>query len=201
LTQSLKDQKSSKTPMIADNCEPLPPLARGAFDPSSNQPLPAFVNSPCEHVPPDNDLSNGGQSVMLAGMSETVKFMHRGAGTITPALLKSVHKKLPFLKLKFTELDNPAFPHLPDQLEFLADVVEDFAEGVEEDLPYATAAAAVFALLYAHRQFDLIPDAAAGVGLADDSAVVRAVLVEHEKVLAAYAERHKMKWDAITVKP
>jgi hypothetical protein len=31
--------------------------------------------------------------------------------------------------------------------------------------------------------------------------VVRAVLIEHEKVLAAYAERHKMKWDAITVEP
>src|SRR5271156_5480832 len=138
---------------------------------------------------------------MLAHMPDIADFVHRGAAMITPTILKGVHKKLPFLKLKFTELDDPSFPHLTDQLEFLADVVEDFAEGVEEDLPYGTVAASVFALLYAHRQLDLIPDAIAEVGLADDSAVVRAVLIEHEKVFAAYAERHRMKWDAITVEP
>jgi len=120
---------------------------------------------------------------------------------ITPTILKGVHKKLPFLKLKFTELDDPSFPHLTDQLEFLADVLEDFAEGVEDGLPYAAISAVAFAIIYAHRQFDLIPDPAPEVGLADNSAVVRAVLYEHEKVLAAYAGRHKMKWEAITLRP
>jgi hypothetical protein len=38
-------------------------------------------------------------------------------------------------------------------------------------------------------------------GYADDSAVVRAVLMENEKVLAAYAKRHKLNWKKITVKP
>ena len=37
--------------------------------------------------------------------------------------------------------------------------------------------------------------------IVDDSAVVRAVLIEHEKVLAAYAERHKMNWSRISIKP
>jgi len=134
-------------------------------------------------------------------MSETAKFVHHGAANITPNILKSVHKRLPFLKLKFNELDDPAYPHLSDQLEFLANVVEDFAEGVEEDLPYVTAAAAVFALLYADRQIDLIPDSIPEFGHADDSAVVRTVLLEHEKVLTAYAERHQMKWDAVTLNP
>ena len=134
-------------------------------------------------------------------MAETAHLVRRGTEAITPKILKGVHKQLPFLKLKFTELDDPAFPHLTDQLEFLADVVEDFAEGVEEDMPYAAVGASVFALLYAHRQLDLIPDAIPEAGLADDSAVARAVLVEYEKVFAAYAERHKMKWDAITLEP
>jgi uncharacterized membrane protein YkvA (DUF1232 family) len=138
---------------------------------------------------------------MLDGMAEIANLVHRGAAAITPTILKDVHKKLPFLKLKFTEFDDPAYPHLTDQLEFLADVVEDYAEGVEDDLPYATVAASVFALLYAHRQLDLIPDLIPEAGLADDSAVVRAVLVEHEKVFATYAERHKMNWDAITLEP
>ncbi|HEY3860980.1 MAG TPA: hypothetical protein VGO59_03760 [Verrucomicrobiae bacterium] len=134
-------------------------------------------------------------------MADIANFVHRATASITPTILKGVHKKLPFLKLKFTEFDDPAFPHLTDQLEFLADVVEDFAEGVEEDLPYTTVAASVFALLYAHRQLDLIPDAVCEAGLADDSAVVRAVLIEHEKVFSAYADRHKMKWDEVTVEP
>lgn len=134
-------------------------------------------------------------------MLEIANLVQRGTSSITPNILKGVHKKLPFLKLKFTELDDPAYPHLTDQLEFLADVVEDFAEGVEEDLPYVTASASVFALLYAHRHLDLVPGALPDIDLEDDSAVVRAVLIEHEKVFAAYAERHKMKWDAITVEP
>jgi uncharacterized membrane protein YkvA (DUF1232 family) len=138
---------------------------------------------------------------MLGDMLEIANLVQRGTAAITPNILKGVHKKLPFLKLKFTELDDPAFPHLTDQLEFLADVVEDFAEGVEEDLPYATVAASVFALLYAHRQLDMFPGAIPENGLTNDSSVVRAVLMEHEKVFAAYAERHKMKWDAITVEP
>jgi uncharacterized membrane protein YkvA (DUF1232 family) len=138
---------------------------------------------------------------MVWGMSETAKFTHHGTAAITPNVLKSVHKKLPYLKLKFNELNDPAYPHLSDQLEFLANVIEDFAEGVEDDMPYVTAASAVFALLYADRQFDLIPDAIPQFGHADDSAVVRTVLIENEKVLSAYAERHKLKWNAVTLKP
>jgi uncharacterized membrane protein YkvA (DUF1232 family) len=134
-------------------------------------------------------------------MPEIADFVRRGAARITPTILKGVHKKLPFLKLKFTELDDPSFPHLTDQLEFLADVLEDFAEGVEDGLPYATMAAITFAIVYAHRQFDLMPESEEEGGRRDDSAVVRTVLTEHEAVLAAYAARHKMKWEAITLKP
>jgi uncharacterized membrane protein YkvA (DUF1232 family) len=134
-------------------------------------------------------------------MAEIAKFVDRGASMITPNILEGVHKKLPYLKLKFTEINDPAYPHLMDQLEFLANVIEDFAEGVEQDLPYMTAAAAAFAVIYAHRQFDLIPDQIPENGYSDDSAIVRAVLIVHEKVLAAYAARHKMNWDTISVKP
>ena len=134
-------------------------------------------------------------------MAEVVKFVHHGTAMITPAILKGVHRKLPFLKLKFAEINDPKFPHLVNQLEFLADVVEDFAEGVEDSIPYVVVAAATFALVYAHREFDLIPDSIPEFGHADDSVVVRAVLIEHEKVLSDYADRHKMNWNRISVKP
>jgi len=133
-------------------------------------------------------------------MAEIANFVHRGASTITPTILKGVHKKLPFLKLKFAELNDPTYPHLTEQLQFLADVVEDFAEGAEEELPYVTLAAAAFALIYAHREIDLIPDSIPEFGHADDSAVVRTVLIEHEKVLASYAQRHALNWNQVTLK-
>ncbi|MBI4657536.1 MAG: hypothetical protein HY735_01595 [Verrucomicrobia bacterium] len=134
-------------------------------------------------------------------MSEIVKFVHRGMSRITPKVLKGIHKKLPFLKVEFATINAPKFPHLVDQLEFLADVVEDFAEGAAEEVPYVAAASAVFALAYAHRQYDLIPDSDPQFGHADDSAVVRAVLIEHERVLEDYAAKHAINWTKITVKP
>jgi uncharacterized membrane protein YkvA (DUF1232 family) len=120
---------------------------------------------------------------------------------ITPKILKGVHKKLPFLKLKFTELNDPTYPHLSEQLEFLADVIEDFAEGADDDIPYGVVAAATFAIIYAHRQHNLIPDFIPEYGRADDSAVVRLILIENEKVLAAYAERHKIKFNRAHLLP
>ena len=138
---------------------------------------------------------------MMWPMSEIVQFVHHGAAQITPKILRGVHKKLPFLKMEFTQINAPKYPHLVEQLEFLADVVEDFAEGAEDDLPFVVAAGAVFALIYAHRQKDLIPDFVPEFGHADESSVVRAVLIEHEKIFADYANRHHVNWENITVEP
>jgi uncharacterized membrane protein YkvA (DUF1232 family) len=134
-------------------------------------------------------------------MAELANFLHNGAAKITPQILHGVFKKLPYLKMEFTQINAPKYPHLVDQLEFLADVVEDFADGTAEDLPYVTIANATFALIYAHRQFDLIPDSIPEFGHADDSGVVRAVLIEHERVLAKYALRNGVDWGKITLEP
>ena len=133
-------------------------------------------------------------------MAEIAKFMHHGAAQITPRILKGIHKKLPMLKMEFASINAPKFPHLVEQLEFLADVVEDYAEGADLDVPYVVVAGAAFALVYAHRQFDLIPDNSPTFGHADDSSVVRAVLMEHERVFSDYAKRHHLNWSKVTVK-
>jgi len=105
------------------------------------------------------------------------------------------------LKIEFAQIQAPKYPHLVEQLEFLANLVEDFADNADQDIPYATAAAATFALIYAHRQTDLIPDHNEEFGWSDDSGVVRAVLIEHEKVLGDYAKRHGLNWSRVTIKP
>jgi uncharacterized membrane protein YkvA (DUF1232 family) len=134
-------------------------------------------------------------------MSEIAKFVLRGAAQITPKILAGVQKKLPMLKLEFAQLQAPRFPHLVEQLEFLANVVEDYMDGEDPDLPLYAVASATFALIYAHRQMDLIPDSIVEFGHADDSSVVRAVLMENERVFEKYAARHGVSWSRVTLKP
>lgn len=134
-------------------------------------------------------------------MAELAEFVHRNAAKITPHLLKRVYKKLPMLKLEFAQLHAPSFPHLVPQLQFLANVVEDSIDGKAEEIPLVTLAGACFAIIYAQRQWDLIPDPILDLGRTDDSGVVRVVLIENERVLSAYAEQQGLNWRTISVKP
>jgi uncharacterized membrane protein YkvA (DUF1232 family) len=134
-------------------------------------------------------------------MPEIASFVNRGAATITPGHVESVLRHLPQWKLEFTQIHEPLFPHLADQLEFLADVVEDMAEGAYKDLPYNAFAQAVFALIYSHKRVGIIPDSVLSLGRADDSSVVRAVLIQNEKAFAVYAAAHNRDWANITSQP
>ncbi|MGH7952807.1 MAG: hypothetical protein ACREFE_12945, partial [Limisphaerales bacterium] len=120
-------------------------------------------------------------------MSEIAKFVNNGSTSITPAIAEKVLRQLPQWKLEFTQINAPKFPHLVDQLEFLADAVEDAIEGVYKDLPFIAFAQSVFALVYAHKKMGIIPESILELGRADDSSVVRAVLIQNEKAFAIYA--------------
>jgi uncharacterized membrane protein YkvA (DUF1232 family) len=134
-------------------------------------------------------------------MSEFVEYVNHGASLITARVVENVLRQLPLWKVEFTQINAPKYPHLVDQLEFLADAVEDFAEGAYKDLPYYAVAQAVFALTYAHRKIDVIPDLIPNIGRADDSSVVRAVLIQNEKAFAQYAATQGVSWSKITSKP
>jgi uncharacterized membrane protein YkvA (DUF1232 family) len=131
-------------------------------------------------------------------MSEIAKFVNRGAATITPAVAENVLRHLPQWKLEFTQINAPKFPHLVDQLEFLADAVEDATEGAYKDLPFVAVAQAVFALIYAHKKLGIIPEGILEMGGADNSSVVRAVLIQNEKAFAIYAGKQGVDWRKIT---
>src|SRR5215468_8514824 len=134
-------------------------------------------------------------------MSEIAKFVNGGAGNITPAIAEKVLRQLPQWKLEFTQIHAPLFPHLVDQLEFLADAVEDAVEGAYTELPYTAIAQAVFALIYAHKKGGVIPDSILSLGYADDSSVVRAVLIQNERAFAVYAGTQGVDWQKITSQP
>ena len=134
-------------------------------------------------------------------MSEIAKFVNRGATSISPAVAEQVLRHLPQWKLEFTQINAPKFPHLVDQLEFLADAVEDAVEGAYKDLPYGAVAQAVFALVYTHKKMGVIPESVLELGRADDSSVVRAVLIQNEKEFAIYAGKLGVDWRKITSQP
>jgi uncharacterized membrane protein YkvA (DUF1232 family) len=117
-------------------------------------------------------------------MSEIVKFVNNGATSITPAIAEKVLRQLPQWKL-----------------EFLADAVEDAIEGAYKELPYCAVAQAVFALVYSHKKLGIIPDTILNLGYADDSSVVRAVLIQNEKGFAIYARAQGRDWQRITSQP
>ena len=130
-----------------------------------------------------------------------MKFVNNGAATITPAVAEKVLRQLPQWKLEFTQIHAPLFPHLVDQLEFLADVAEDVLEGAYKELPYSAFSQAVFALVYAHKKVGIIPDSILSLGYADNSSVVRAVLIQNEKAFAVYANTQGCDWQRITSQP
>jgi uncharacterized membrane protein YkvA (DUF1232 family) len=134
-------------------------------------------------------------------MAEIAQFVSHGASKITPMILRGVYKKLPILKVEFAQLDAPKYPHLVDQLEFLTNVIEDFVEGTADEIPFCTISAVAFAIIYKHRDTDIIPDSVPDWGHADDSSVVRAVLIEHERVLATFAQKIGLPWEKITTEP
>lgn len=134
-------------------------------------------------------------------MPEIAKFVNNGAASITPGVAEKVLRQLPQWKLEFTQIHAPLFPHLVDQLEFLANAVEDAVEGAYKELPYAAISQAVFALIYAHKKGGVIPDSVLSLGYADDSSVVRAVLIQNERSFAIYAGVQGVDWQKITSQP
>src|ERR1700759_5757165 len=134
-------------------------------------------------------------------MPEIADFLNRGAASITPAIADKVLRALPQWKEEFTQISEPLFPHLGSQLDFLANALEDSVEGAYKELPYSAIAQATFALLYAHKKVGIIPDAVLNLGRADDSSVVRAVLIQNEKAGAMDAASYDLEWGRVTSQP
>jgi uncharacterized membrane protein YkvA (DUF1232 family) len=79
--------------------------------------------------------------------------------------------------------------------------VEDSLEGAYKELPYSALSQALFALIYAHKKGGIIPDTVLSLGYADNSSVVRAVLIQNERAFAIYAGTQGVNWQKITSQP
>ena len=126
-----------------------------------------------------------------------VQFIIHGAASVTPADVHALVRRLPELRDRFQKVDAPGFPRAPEQLSFLADVVESFAAGGCPALPYVAAAEAAFALLYLQRDVDVIPDFVPKIGFVDDAAVASTVLARHATEFSDYAAQKGTNWEQI----
>lgn len=114
-------------------------------------------------------------------MNGITEFVLRGGQGVTAGQMDEFRRKLPFLKVKAETLVAPDFPNLREQTLFLTRYAEDVLDGVHPCDDLTAIAETVFALEYLLRDVDIIPDSVPGKGLADDSAVIRAVLMGHEE--------------------
>jgi uncharacterized membrane protein YkvA (DUF1232 family) len=107
------------------------------------------------------------------------KFILEGARRITPVRLERMIRQLPEIRLAATQVTE--FPQLPDQVEFLAQLLEDFYSGLSPDIPYTAIAEAAFALSYLRKGIDIIPDSISGLGYADDAAIINVVFETYKQ--------------------
>ena len=104
------------------------------------------------------------------------EFIAEGARRITPAHLDKLIRWLPEIRLAVTQITE--FPSLPDQVEFLGEIIEDFHSNLNKSIPYTAIAESAFALLYLRKGVDIIPDGILESGYMDDAAIITAVF-EH----------------------
>lgn len=124
------------------------------------------------------------------------RYVAEGAGRLTPRTLHALFAELPGIRETFPRLTAAGFPRAERQLRLLAEVVERTVSDQHRDLPYGAVLEAAFALLYFHRDTDLIPDALGGtLGYVDDAAVIGTVLARHAGDLAEFARTQGFPWE------
>ena len=99
--------------------------------------------------------------------------------------LEDLHGKIALLK--------PGNPKLAGQLELLADFYLENPPG----LPPQVRTETIFALLYAIKDADLVPDDEPGVGYLDDAAVVESVLARHAGVFENHCHFRQVEWSTV----
>jgi len=129
------------------------------------------------------------------------EYIDERAALLTPADIEKLRTKLPLLKVRFAAIHAPKFPHLQQQLDLLADFFEDIYDGVFPTASEPVRKQTAFALLYATKEANIIPDIIPEIGYADDSLIARVVLTRHQDVFRAYCRFRKIRWSKSLIAP
>ncbi len=132
-------------------------------------------------------------------MNDIQEFIVSGSQKITPSEIAQFEEKLPLVLAKINEVDPPRQPHLQEQAQFLVRFVEDCLDNKYTPNDLAALAEALFALMYLDKQVDIIPDSVPEIGYADDSAVIRTVLVTHPVEFSAYGTHTGVEYTELSL--
>jgi len=119
-------------------------------------------------------------------------YVEHGACLLSPAETADLQQNLPDLRSKIITL-HAEQPLLSRQLAFLL----SFYEADPPNLPDKVRSETIFALLYAVKEVDLVPDDEPGVGYLDDAAVAESVLSRHAGVFEIHCDFHRIDWVAL----
>jgi uncharacterized membrane protein YkvA (DUF1232 family) len=119
------------------------------------------------------------------------QFILDGARRVTPRNVGKLVRQLPEIRLVATQVTQ--FPQLADQVEFLAELIEDFHSGLNQDVPYTAIAEAAFALSYLHKGVDIIPDQIPDIGYADDAAIITVVFETYKEAFLRLLVKQEKK--------
>jgi uncharacterized membrane protein YkvA (DUF1232 family) len=120
------------------------------------------------------------------------RYVEHGARMLKPADAAALGSGVAELREKITAL-SPDHPQLARQLAFLM----NFHEANPPNLPENVRNETLFALLYAARELDLVPDGEPKVGYLDDAAVTESVLSRHAGVFEIHCDYHRIDWAAL----
>ncbi len=120
------------------------------------------------------------------------RYVEHGARMLSTADSAALSKGRAELHEKITSLGG-GHPQLARQLEFLV----NFYEANPPNLPDKVRNETLFALLYAAKEMDLVPDEEPGVGFLDDAAVAESVLSRHAGVFEIHCDYHRIDWAAL----
>jgi hypothetical protein len=135
------------------------------------------------------------------GVASISEYVERRAALLTPKQLDELLAKLPLLNVRFAAIEAPQLPYLQEQLKLLADFFEDTADGVFPPGSEVSRKEAAFALSYTAKETDIIPDFVPEIGYADDSLIVRTVLIRHEDIFREYCRFRRIRWSKISFAP
>jgi uncharacterized membrane protein YkvA (DUF1232 family) len=129
------------------------------------------------------------------------EYVEESASSLTQEDLEKLRAKLPLLKVRFAGIEAPEFPHLRQQLDFLADFFEDTCDGFFPAASEELRKQSAFALIYAIKEADIIPDSIPEIGYADDSLIARIVLTQNQDVFRDYCRFRKIRWSKSFIIP